>query len=222
MKALAGAVIKAEPAADIGTDHAFVPIALISSAAVPYMILSDLREGPLKKAEENLRRAAADPGLYELRLGGGLSVLKDGEVSSVIIAGMGGESIRDILAESIEKSRSFKRLILQPRKRSWLLRSWLYDNGFDIKDEQLVRESRKICEIIIAEPAAGPERAGSYDIYLPELMRKEALFKEFLTEYIARLRLVTDNMSNSEYTEDLIKPWRARLEKAERLLNEYI
>ena len=214
LQALCDLVIKDSAAADIGTDHGFVPIALISCRAVPFVILTDIRSGPLEKARINLKREGIDPASYELRQGCGLMPLKRGEADSVIIAGMGAENIIDILSEDKGKALSFKRLILQPRKRSWMLRQWLFENGFRISREKLVREAEKICEIIVAEPGQGIED----DVYLPKLMREDALFGEFLSEYIRKLKIVIDNMSQSEAACDMLGQWQERLDKAERLV----
>jgi len=139
-------------AADIGTDHGFVPIFMVQNGLCGRAVLSDINEGPLKKAEENISASGLDPELFDLRLGGGLSVLEDGEVDSVIIAGMGGELIASILGEDIQKSRSFKTFVLQPRTRAEVLRRWLDVNGFAVTGEFLVRERGRICQIIRAMP----------------------------------------------------------------------
>lgn len=216
MKVLAGFVIEGEPAADIGTDHGFVPIDLLAKKKIPFAILSDINEGPLKRAESNLNLFEIDCDLYSLRLGNGLSPVRNCEVSSIIIAGMGGENIIDILAEDINKTKSYKRLILQPRKRSFMLREWLQNNGFEIKEEKLVVEAGKICEVFYAEKGDAKD-----DIYLPVKMRKDPLFKDFLDEYIRKINVVIDNMGNSEETKELVKAWLKRREDAERVKNEY-
>ena len=219
MKTLASFVLPGEKVADIGTDHGFVPIDLLAENIVPFAILTDINEGPLEKAKNNLDRICILPEFYELRKGDGLEPLNNGEVSSVIIAGMGGETIVDILSWDITKSRSYKRLILQPRKRAWELREWLYNNGFIIENEKLVLEDEKICEIIVAKP--GEDKNSNPNFYLPELMRKDPLFIDFLNDYIRKLNIVINNMSNSSETADLVKSWQQRLEDAERIKNEY-
>ena len=219
MKALASFVLPGESVADIGTDHGFVPIDLLAQNIVPFAILTDINAGPLEKAKNNLDRICILPQFYELRKGDGLEPLSNGEVSSVIIAGMGGETIVDILSWDITKSKSYKRLILQPRKRSWELREWLYNNDFTIEFEKLVLEDSKICEIIVAKP--GKDKMEKPDFYLPKLMRSDPLFPEFLNEYIRKINVVIDNMSNSSETNDLVKSWQLRLEEAERIKNEH-
>ncbi len=98
--------------------------------------------GIFKKAEDNCR-ALHPEREYDLRLGNGIDVLQDGEVDVVVIAGMGGLLIADILEWNLAKSRSIKRYILQPRNHVGRLRHWLADNGFLITKRKF-SEGRKI------------------------------------------------------------------------------
>ena len=212
MKALADPVIPGEALADIGTDHAFVPIRLLESGVCPFAVLVDINEGPVVKAKSHLDECGISADKYDLRQGDGLRPVKPFEVSSVIIAGMGGENIIDILDYDLQKTKSFKRFILQPRKRAWLLRKYLLKSGFKITEEKLVRESEKICEITVAEPCCENQPLPS-DInllFLPPMMRKDPLFSEFLDEYIRKLKVVLDNMANAQTAEDIAASWEDR------------
>ncbi len=219
LQAIADFVLPDESIADIGTDHGFVPIVLLESGRVPFAVLSDINEGPVEKAKSHLAEHSIPESRYALRHGDGLLTVEPFEVSTVIIAGMGGENIIDILAFDIAKTKSFKRLILQPRKRPDLLRKWLYENGFSIIYEKLVKEQEKICEIIVAELAVSPVRVPCdiNEFYLPEKMRADVLFDEFLSEYIRKLHVVLDNMDNSESAAEIRRPWEERLRYAETL-----
>lgn len=219
LQAIADFVLPDESIADIGTDHGFVPIVLLESGRVPFAVLSDINEGPVEKAKSHLAEHSIPESRYALRHGDGLLTVEPFEVSTVIIAGMGGENIIDILAFDIARTKSFKRLILQPRKRPDLLRKWLYENGFSIIYEKLVKEQEKICEIIVAEPAVSPVRVPCdiNEFYLPEKMRADVLFDEFLSEYIRKLHVVLDNMDNSESAAEIRRPWEERLRYAETL-----
>jgi tRNA (adenine22-N1)-methyltransferase len=142
-----------ECVADIGTDHALLPMALFERGVTRALILSDIKKGPLEKARANIDRRL--PGeVFDIRLGCGLEPLGRGEADVVIIAGMGGRLIMDILSADIGKSRSFGRYILQPRNASDKLRIQLAELGFVIFDELLATEGRFICEIICASPRA--------------------------------------------------------------------
>ena len=147
-----------ETMADIGTDHGFLPLYLWEKGISPSVIMCDVSEPSLAKA-----KAAA--GAYQFgheldfRAGDGLTVLSAGEVDAVVIAGMGGLLIRDILARDMEKTCSFGKFILQPRNHAGLLRHWLRANNFDIVKNQLVREGKFICDIITVIPPKSAEIA---------------------------------------------------------------
>lgn len=157
--ALADCVIKGHSAADIGTDHGYVPMLLIRNGISPRVIMSDISEGSLAKAKETFRQCGLMDKVSEsdFRTGYGLETIRPGEVDAVIIAGLGGHTIADILTADIRKSMSFKNLILQPRKHSGNLRCALYTNGWDISDEILVPEGKFVCEIICAVPGRDTE-----------------------------------------------------------------
>jgi tRNA (adenine22-N1)-methyltransferase len=140
-----------ERVADVGTDHALLPIALYARGRSHSPILSDARPGPLEKARANIARLL--PGaVFDLRLGDGLAPYARGEADVVVIAGMGGRLIADILSADAEKSRSFGRFVLQPRNASDKLRLRLGELGFAVTDEALAEEGGRICEIIRASP----------------------------------------------------------------------
>lgn len=155
LRRMAECVKPGEATADIGTDHGLLPIFLYENKRSSRLILCDINGGPLKKAEENVNRFLGEGlfvGSFSLRLGNGLSTVDPGEVQAVIIAGMGGILISDILQADIKKARSFTRLILQPRNHSPELRQWLHKRKFEIYQEFLVREGIYICEVICARP----------------------------------------------------------------------
>ena len=125
--------------ADIGTDHGFVPCALLKRGRIHRAIAADINRLPLEKA----RTTATLQGLadqIEFRLGSGLKVLAPGEVNGAIIAGMGGELTRDILEASPAVVQTLDFLILQPAQNPEVLRGYLYGGGWAILAEDLVRE----------------------------------------------------------------------------------
>ena len=139
LKIMADEIEKGETMADIGTDHGFLPIYLWEAGICHKVIMADISRGSLSKAEENCRRLHPDVD-FDLRLGSGFEVLESGEFDAVAIAGMGGVLMTEILGADIQKTNSFRKLVLQPRNRVGHLRWWLYNNGFSIVNEKLVRE----------------------------------------------------------------------------------
>lgn len=124
--------------ADIGTDHAYLPIYLAQNSDCPIVIASDCNRAPYEAALEHVQKAGLENEI-ELRLGTGLSILRPGEVETVIIAGMGGITIRDIIANSYEVAQELEQIILQPMTGAASLRKWLVDNRFKISTEKLVK-----------------------------------------------------------------------------------
>lgn len=140
-----------ESVADIGTDHGFLPIALWEQGKSPHVVLSDINSGPLEKARFNINKHFPEKE-FDIRIGNGIQTIGPAEVDSIVIAGMGGLLIAEILGNDLERSKSYKKLILQPRNAQSKLRAWLLENGFEIRDEVLVRERKYLCEIIVAAP----------------------------------------------------------------------
>lgn len=176
-----------ESAADIGTDHGFLPMALRERGISPHVILSDIKEGPLEKARDNIGKYLPELE-FDIRIGSGIRTISSGEVDVIVIAGMGSVLITEILRDDLLKSRSYRKLILQPRNAQAKLRRWLLENGFVIVDEALVRERKYICEIIAAVPGGETVIPDPEDINLeisPILFEKnDPLLVEFIENKI--------------------------------------
>ncbi len=158
LKLIADNIEKGETMADIGTDHGFLPMYLLSEKISPKAIMADISSGSLAKARENFesflenRGEGAVSGEPDFRLGSGLEVLENGEVDAVVMAGMGGRLIAELLQKDFEKTCSFRKFILQPRNGQGVLRHYLYQRGFSVSGEHLVDEEGRICNIIVAHP----------------------------------------------------------------------
>ena len=202
---IAEKVRQGESAADIGTDHGYVPMLLMRNHVSPFVIMSDISEGSLAKAKETFVISGIDVPDSCFRTGDGLSTVKPGEVDDIIIGGLGGLTIAGILADDPQKSRSFKKIIMQPRKHSGNLRYYLYTNGWDITDEDLAPEGKFICEIITAEVSGDDHpRTAPYpedDIrwkYPPEIVRADReLASKRISWKINSLAEQIENLSRS-------------------------
>ena len=138
-------------AADVGTDHALVPIELVRRGAYEKVIAMDLRKDPLRGAAEHVREAGLEEKI-ELRLGDGLSALAAGEAETVLISGMGGPLMEKILTEGREKALAAKKLVLSPQSDIPAFRRFLQENGFGITDEAMVREDGKYYTVLTVQP----------------------------------------------------------------------
>lgn len=133
--------------ADIGTDHGYLPLHLLEKGSVEHCILCDINLGPIENAKRSFREADFSD-QTEFRLGSGIEPLEYAEVDTVVIAGMGGGLIIDILSQDLKKSKSFETLLLQPMTEQNVLRQWLLGQGFRIKSDHYVHEGSKYYEII--------------------------------------------------------------------------
>ncbi len=210
LKAIALEINQGETMADIGTDHGFLPLFLWQSGKCPKVIMTDVSQGSLQKAIDNCEKE--QPGkLFDCRLGDGLQVVGRGEVDTVVIAGMGGILISEIMGEDLEKTKTFPKFILQPRSAIGELRHWLFHHGFSIEDESLVREGKFICEILTVLPK--PERVVDFSLAgekrssicweVPEHFRQwdDDLTQDYLERKLRREELILTAMKNSEKTD---------------------
>lgn len=149
LSAVASFIETGSAVADIGTDHAYLPIWLaINNLAFP-IISTDIKEGPVNKAKLNIASYGLSDKIKVIKTNG-LCGVEDFSPDVIVIAGMGGELIRDIIKDMLFVSQKKVRLILQPMTRTPILRRFLYDNGFDIIGEKLAYDDR-IYEIICSE-----------------------------------------------------------------------
>lgn len=156
--------------ADIGTDHAYLPIALSLSGKAKKVIACDIKESPLKKARENIEKFSAN---VETRLCDGLSSVKRDEVDTIIIAGMGGDVITHILSSCDFIKDKDLTLILQPMTSGEVLREYLTDNHFDIKKEVPVKDGTKIYSVILCS-YSGVKKVYNKGFYYTGLVSKES------------------------------------------------
>lgn len=150
LQIIADKIKNGETMADIGTDHGFLPIYLKLSGKSPKVIMADVSVPSLGKAEANGKLYEVGDENVHYRAGDGLAVLGSGEVDAVVIAGMGGKLIRNIMAKDMDLTRSIGKFIMQPRIGQGHLRKWLVENGFRIIAEDVVIEGDYIPEVITA------------------------------------------------------------------------
>ena len=205
LAAIADEIEKGESVADIGTDHGYLPMYLTKEEISPKVIMADISKGSLNKARRNCRELMPEV-KFDFRNGNGLRVIKKGEVDVIVIAGMGGNLICDILGRDLGKAKSCKKLILQPRTAQGRLRAWLVRKGFDIVNEQLVREGRFICEIITAVPGEPREsiklnlepESSKWEMPYWVANLKNPLVNEFISYKIDRENRILKSMENSK------------------------
>ncbi|NLY44256.1 MAG: SAM-dependent methyltransferase [Clostridiaceae bacterium] len=184
--------------ADIGTDHAYIPIYLVTKGIATYAIASDVRPGPVGKALENVKKYGLTNSI-DIRLGNGLETIKPGEVDVIIIAGMGGILITDILTASKRVLNNIKRLILQPMIAQEEVRRWLAENHFIIADEALAAEGHKIYNIIAAEPGDEKiEKEIYYSVGKKLIEKRDPLLGTWLIKSINTMERILMQMEDKD------------------------
>lgn len=136
--------------ADIGTDHASLPIYLVGNGLSPFAVACDINKGPLNSAKQNISSASLSDKI-EVFLTDGLNGVEAYSPDDIYILGMGGELIWRIIDNSEYAKTPGVRLILQPMTHAHDLRAGLYSNGFNIVDETLVSDRDRVYHIIVAE-----------------------------------------------------------------------
>lgn len=136
--------------ADIGTDHAYLPIELVKNGKIQYAIASDIAEGPLENAKTDIAEAGLSRQI-ETRLGGGLATVTHADrIDTVVIAGMGGKLMVNILADAWQNDYCFKTLVLEPNIGEAGVREWLMTHNYQVVQEKLIAEAGHTYELIKA------------------------------------------------------------------------
>ncbi len=185
LAAVAALVRPGSRLADIGTDHAYLPVHLVQTGVCPCAIASDIGAGPLEAARHTVT-AAGLTDCISLRLGDGLSTVQTGEVEDIAIAGMGGETMVAILETAPLVKDPALRLILQPMTRGEELRRWLMTNGFTILEEHLVQDKHHLYPVMAAAYTATPwedELACYAGFFSPEEGRP---YRRMMAEHLLR------------------------------------
>lgn len=185
LRAIADLSPAANVLADIGTDHGYIPAALLLEGRIRRAIAADIGQAPL----EHARRTAQEYGLstqMDLRLGDGLAVVAPGEADVIVIAGMGGDNIASILSAA-PWTRAGPLLLLQPMSKAEVLRTFLPEHGYQLQAEQLVADKGALYPILTVRggemPPASPAQAwGGF------LLWEDPLWGRYLEERILRLR----------------------------------
>jgi len=205
LSAIAAFVPRSSRVADIGTDHAYLPVFLLQTGLVEQVIAVDVHHGPYQAALETVTSAGLSDSI-SVRFGDGLTVIPPGEADTVVIAGMGGNTIVKILEDSWPITQSLTRLILQPMVAAAALRRWLAVTGWCIVEETLVEEDRILYEIIVAERGTVLPYPSIFDDIGPKLwMHRHPLLRNHIERLIVQYSSILTAMSKSPAARSTIK-----------------
>ena len=209
---------------DVGTDHGYIAIELIKRNLADKVIASDINKDPLNKAKLNVSLEGLSNKI-ELRLGGGLTPVKENEVNGVLIAGMGGNLIRDILENDIKKVKNMDYLVLQPAQNPEVLREYLYISDYEIIDEDVCLDEGKYYEVFkvkYKENNSTKLENIFYEVSPMLLNKKSDVFKEYLYEKIDKYKKVKSFIKdNTEHALSRKKELDSKIEIIENLLKKF-
>ena len=179
---------------DVGTDHGYLPVALLQQGRITAAIASDIGAEPL----EHARRTAMQYGVdgMDFRLCAGLSGVAPEETDVIVIAGMGGETIISILQDAPWTADGQHRLLLQPMTKAAALRRWLADNGYTFTDEHLVEDKGRIYPILCVEGGVFRPLTEA-EALCGVLLADDPLYAAYLTEHITKLRRSAEGLRRS-------------------------
>ena len=184
--------------ADIGTDHAYLPVWLLEQGKIASAIAGDIAEGPCLAAKNTVSMHGMK-GKVEVRLGSGLKVLQAGEADCIAIAGMGASTMIEILEADMPLAVEAKRLVLQPMAGAASLRKWLIQNGWCIVAEDLVADGRHLYEIMVAERGESEAFSDAVLEIGPSLIEaKHPLLAKQFARQINNYKKLLANMGKSE------------------------
>jgi len=173
---------------DVGCDHGYLPIAAVSAGISKKAFASDMKAGPLARAEANIKNAGLSDRI-ECRLCDGVSGFSKEDADTIVIAGMGGETIAGIIERALWLKNGRYTLILQPMTMTEELRIFLKETGFETMEERLVADGGKLYNVIKARWVKDTKERMSSGIetILPKCLMNDPLFGEYAKKQKARL-----------------------------------
>lgn len=193
--------------ADIGTDHALLPIYLVQSGTALRVIASDINRGPFQRAKTIVGLQGLEDSI-DVRLGNGLEILEPGEVDVIVISGLGGYTIVDIFNACPEVVEQLDTLVLSPASHEAEVRRWLLENGWKLNDEELVKDQGKIYQVIKAEHGSQEYQAVTdleYEVGPINLRKRHPLLKEYLLQKLKKYEKVRNSLALSQSIQSLEK-----------------
>ncbi|MBU5466417.1 class I SAM-dependent methyltransferase [Virgibacillus sp. MSJ-26] len=195
--------------ADIGSDHALLPIYTCLNDSKAIGIAGEVNKGPYERAKDNVKQYQLSH-VIDVRLGNGLAIIQPNEISELVIAGMGGPLITSILEEGKGKLASINKLILQPNIHARKVRYWLFQNNFQITEETILKENGHFYEIIVGEFKSDTslknmpyERQEKDFIFGPILLQnKTSLFKQKWSEEKENIIKIINQMKKATVKDD--------------------
>jgi len=217
LKKIADFISHAATVADIGCDHGLLGAALLTEGRAKRVIACDISAASLQKARTLAGRLGL--GAMEFRAGDGLAVLEPGEADVIVVAGVGGMLIVDILRRGDAVARTAEKLILMPHRNAYDLRSYLYENGYNIKDEALAEEQGRYYNVICARRGKALEPdAFMLGVGRRLIEKKDPLLRGYLEKEIETGNKILKRALHGKENNDYCAAVELRIKKMEELL----
>lgn len=184
--------------ADIGTDHALIPAALLRRRKIVSAIASDIRKGPLESAARTARQFGFEKEI-SLRLGAGLCTVQPDEADTIVIAGMGGETIAQILEDDSWAMDGEHLLLLQAMTAQAELRQYLAAHGCTIERETLCREGKRMYTVMTVRGGGEEMEKSLSDCCISQAMLRDPLAKDYLAKLLERERRVCTSLECAQH-----------------------
>lgn len=173
--------------ADIGTDHAYLPVWLCQNGVCPGAVAADINPEPLSRGQQTVEEAGMTDKI-SLRLSNGLSQIKPDEADDIVIAGMGGELIAKIIDDCAFARDGQKHFILQPMTKSEELLRFLCAEGFTVLEQDCCVAAKKCYTVLLVRYTGLTQVTDELFYYTGRLDPSQPLHRRFLSEHAARLR----------------------------------
>lgn len=182
---------------DVGTDHAYIPIYLIKNQIATSCMATDINKGPLIKAEHNMAKYHISN--IKLKQTSGLQGITEDDGNIIMISGMGGYLIIDILKAALPVVKAADRLILQPQQDIDKVRHFLHENGFKIVTEDFAKDDDKYYTVLVVEKGHESYTKAYEYLYGKCLIEKKLpLFKEWLEKKCEKLEEIQGHLAAQE------------------------
>lgn len=217
LRAVAALVRNGKRVADIGTDHGYLVAYLVENNICPYGIAADLRKAPL----ENARQTVIQQGLsdkIELVLSDGLEKISENSCDDIVIAGMGGNLIAEILEKAPWVKSERINIVAQPMTHAEVLRQYFIDNGFTINKEATATDGKRLYCILSAGYTGEKIKHSASYIYTGEIKPDSELNRKYLEKVLMTLSKKYNALmsANKEDTDNL----KVVIDEIEDLLRE--
>lgn len=219
---VASYVPKGSRLADIGTDHAYLPVNLLKRGLIAGGVAGEVVRGPFENAAHEIQREGLTDRLTA-RLANGLKAIEPADqIDTVVIAGMGGTLITQILAQDFDRLAGVNRLILQPNVGEMVVRRFLMTHGFQLVTEEILAEDGHTYEVLVADRAEQPVIYNDEDLrFGPYLLREHStIFIAKWQRELARTEAVLKQVQQAAVVpEDKVAELTAEIQEIEEVLH---